>query len=268
MVGRNDLLRQAGERGRAGDHQAAVLLYRQAIEIDEHDADSWFNLGNALRALGRLEEAAAPYRRATALSPGRAQAWLHLSGVLEPCGHAIDAEAAARRALALEPGDPIALIVLGRALVRQGRHHDAIACLEQALELQPDSIPALLEMAAALERWQMPEAAIRFYQRVIAREPGHAFSLARMIDLKLALCDWQDYDVFVADLAAQIEANIAGGGPIAVEIVNLHSMPIPPALAFAVARAKCAGFARRAAANPLAPAAPMRHGGQIGRAHV
>lgn len=54
---------------RAGDHEAAADLARQALEIAPGYAAAWFTLAEAAEALGRREEAGEAYGRTLALRP-------------------------------------------------------------------------------------------------------------------------------------------------------------------------------------------------------
>jgi GlpG protein len=53
----------------AGEAEAAAQLYREALDLDEHNARNWFNLGVACQTLGRHEAATSAFERAVALSP-------------------------------------------------------------------------------------------------------------------------------------------------------------------------------------------------------
>jgi membrane associated rhomboid family serine protease/cytochrome c-type biogenesis protein CcmH/NrfG len=52
-----------------GDHGAAVLQYREALEINDKEAALWYNLGVSYQHLGRLDEALESYQRAASLEP-------------------------------------------------------------------------------------------------------------------------------------------------------------------------------------------------------
>src|SRR5262245_62096785 len=54
---------------KAGRHREAIELIGKAIALDETNADCHFNIGLALMAAGRLEEASTHLDRAVALKP-------------------------------------------------------------------------------------------------------------------------------------------------------------------------------------------------------
>jgi predicted TPR repeat methyltransferase len=57
----------------AGDSEAAAKLYREALDLDDRNATTWFNLGLAFEKLGRREAATNAYERAVAFAPDDAR---------------------------------------------------------------------------------------------------------------------------------------------------------------------------------------------------
>ncbi len=54
---------------RAGATEDAVRLYRQAVEVQPDFAEALLNLGHALKALGREDEAKSCWRQALTFKP-------------------------------------------------------------------------------------------------------------------------------------------------------------------------------------------------------
>ncbi len=101
-------------------------------------AAACYNLGNALRAQGKLDEAAASYRRAIALWPDLAEAHNNLGSTLQDLAQPEAAAECYRRALAIRPAYPEAHYNLGNALQDLGQPEAAIESFRQALALRPD----------------------------------------------------------------------------------------------------------------------------------
>jgi protein O-GlcNAc transferase len=97
-----------------------------------------FQLGNALAAQGRVDQAIVHYERALALMPDLAEAHNNLGIALVTQGKIDQAIAHYERALALKPDYAEAHNNLGLALVAQGKIDQAIAHYERALALKPD----------------------------------------------------------------------------------------------------------------------------------
>src|SRR5436305_842527 len=83
----------------AGKPDQAIILYRQAIDLDNRACEPLFNLAQALQVRHQWDQAADAYRRVTELAPDNPRAFYHLAGALHQAGrlqealHAISAAA-------------------------------------------------------------------------------------------------------------------------------------------------------------------------------
>src|SRR5437879_5848616 len=69
-----DMLEQARRFHQAGKLAEAERAYQQILQANGHDAEVWYQLGDAVLGQGRLEEAAERFRQARIMSPP-APAW-------------------------------------------------------------------------------------------------------------------------------------------------------------------------------------------------
>ena len=160
-----------------GKPQQAVELFRAALQLAPR-ADILTNLGAALRAAGRLQEAEAAYREAIANAPDFAAAHGNLGNLLVGCGRLAEAEVALRRAHELSPDDAEALRNLAVCLLGMSRADEAQPLLERAAALAPrngdihDNLAQALRLRgqpmAAAERYRAAEAVIAGNYRAIA----------------------------------------------------------------------------------------------------
>ena len=116
---------------------ALAALERTAAILTE-DAEAQTNLGNALRTLGRLDEAVTSHRRAIAIAPRYAEAHNNLGSALRDLGHLKEALGAYRRAIAIKPDFGMAHANLGDGLRELGQLDDAAESYRQALGPRPD----------------------------------------------------------------------------------------------------------------------------------
>jgi tetratricopeptide (TPR) repeat protein len=149
-----------------GDSAGALPLLGRAIELQPRWTTALTHLGDALRALGRLPEAADCYRasidarptfaaltglgqvameekqfdaaricfvRAIELNPGEFAGWCNLSAALQALGDLEHARAAIESALVRAPGHPFALQSLANLLHAEGRLDEALATCESAV---------------------------------------------------------------------------------------------------------------------------------------
>jgi Flp pilus assembly protein TadD len=105
------------------------------VTIRPEDAEAQDNLGEALTAAGKLDEAAPHLVQAVRLRPSFAKAHVDLGAVLLRTGHAGEAETQYRIAVEFQPTDAAAQFGLGGVLMAEGREQEALARLERALPL-------------------------------------------------------------------------------------------------------------------------------------
>src|ERR1700722_7138470 len=116
-----------------GRHDVALELIPPRVAANAQMPDFHNNLGEALRALGRLEEAVACYRRALALRPFCADASSNLGGELDQHRDPDQAVAGCEQSVAQGADSPALRNNLGIAFKEIGRSSDAIACFEALL---------------------------------------------------------------------------------------------------------------------------------------
>ena len=70
---------KAAALGDIGDHDQQIAIYEQMVECDPRRPGLWKALGDALKTVGRTEEAVAALRRAIETNPNYGEAWWTLS---------------------------------------------------------------------------------------------------------------------------------------------------------------------------------------------
>ena len=146
----------------------AAASYRRALEIKPSYPEACINLGNVLLEQKRFDAAAASYRRALQDSPGVAEAHSNLGNALRGLGQLDEAAASYGRALALEPNFAGAHSNLGDVLRDRGRLEAAAASCRRALELQPDLAGAHNSLGNALLDLGQSAPATDSYRRAVA----------------------------------------------------------------------------------------------------
>jgi tetratricopeptide (TPR) repeat protein len=138
--------------------KAALARFREALEIDPDHANARTRSGDALRELGRLEEAEAVYREVLATKPTFAFAWRGLGQVYRERYDFVAALEAFRRFADIEPTNPLAHAALGNALCDAGDPIAAREAFAAALKLAPTDISAMLGRVRSL--WLSGEIAL------------------------------------------------------------------------------------------------------------
>lgn len=131
-----------------GRNDIAVEAISRAIALNGAIASFHYNLALALKALDRLEEAAASYRRALALKPDHAEAHNNLGNVLAALGRGREARESFNQALALRPDFVQAHYSLANLLCDLGQPDAATPHLQACLTHDPqDSLGVTLLLA-------------------------------------------------------------------------------------------------------------------------
>jgi len=154
-----------------GQVQRGVELISRAIELDANVAEAHGNLGDALRRLGRHEDALASYDRAIALRTDLAQVYCNRGNALTDLERPKDALASYDRAIALKPDYATAYSNRGVALQDLQRLEEALPCYDKALALNPDYVKAYSNRGVVLRDLNRPKDALASYDKAIALRP-------------------------------------------------------------------------------------------------
>ena len=165
----------------------------RAAAADARNDVAYYNLGTALQASGRIDEAKSAYEATLRLVPDHAPARQNLNG-LQAVARQRDADALAqagnlaaaiplyRETLALDPRRSRARAALGMALAKSGDFAAAAQELEQALKQGVDE-PAVINAAGyALVQTGRTDAAVTLLRAAVLRHP-HDANLARNLGL-------------------------------------------------------------------------------------
>ena len=150
-----------------------VALWRDTITKRPGNGRAWNNLGFALRAKGRDEEALGAYRKALRLKPTQARTQNNVANTL--CSLNRDAESLPyyHEALRLDPTFAPTYVNYGFALSRLNRNEEAVQQLEHALRLDPRMGQAHLNMALALNGLGRVEEAGEHLRAAARLQPDH-----------------------------------------------------------------------------------------------
>ncbi|HXC28722.1 MAG TPA: tetratricopeptide repeat protein [Stellaceae bacterium] len=159
-----------------GQPQVAVDVLQRAITLNRRVPDLHNSLGEALRALGRVDEAIACYRRALSLAPNDPTAHGCLGNAFLQQGKFVEAADAYRRAIGVAGNDPALHYNLGNALTSVSHLNEAMAAYRRALEIAPNYAEAHNNLGNAHRARGEPDAAIACYRRALAAAPNFALA--------------------------------------------------------------------------------------------
>ena len=151
-----------------------LRLWQRAVRVDPASPTAASNLGSALRARGRLTEAAESSERALRLKPDFPEAHLNLALIRAAQDRSADAEQHFRRALELRPRSAPVHLGLASTLEGQGRMEEALHEFRAAIAIEPRSAGAHNGLGVALARsGRIGEARTEFAEAV-RLDPGSA----------------------------------------------------------------------------------------------
>jgi tetratricopeptide (TPR) repeat protein len=134
----------------------------------------YYNLGSALEAQGKLDEAITVYREAIRQKPDDAAGHISLGAILCDKKHEyLAATAQFREAIRLQPDSALAHLNLGVALRRQGKLDEAVAEQREAIRLEPNDAYNHFSLARTLEAGGRSDDVIVEYREMVRLQPGN-----------------------------------------------------------------------------------------------
>jgi tetratricopeptide (TPR) repeat protein len=162
-------------RHQIGYWKDSETLFRRAIAVTKDNYLAYDNLGTALTAKGKLDEAVGEYQEALRIKPDFAEAHNNLGSCLAKKGELAEAIDQFVQALKLNPGFAEAHFNLAAALGDAGRIQDAIAQYQEAIRLKPDFTDARYNLGNVLSG--MPgrlDDAVAQYLALLQIDPSYA----------------------------------------------------------------------------------------------
>lgn len=153
-----------------GKLEEAVFRYKQALLINS-TAEVHYNLANVLRDQEKHDAAIAEYKLAINLKPQLLEAQNNLGNVLRSRGRLDEARVYCDRALQLQPDCAEAHSNSGNILRDQGALVAALESYRHAIELEPGLVQAHYNLANMLQEQEQFEAARSAYERALALDP-------------------------------------------------------------------------------------------------
>jgi protein O-GlcNAc transferase len=157
--------------GQQNHPEEAVELIGRAIAAKPNLAPFHCNMGNALVAVGRNDDAIAAFEKSIAIDPRYFPAHYALAITLESPGRTEDAVAEYRRAIELNPQSGQAHNNLGIVLCATGKWDASQVELDEALRLLPNSAHVYTNLAMLHVYQGKIEQSIGEYDRALELEP-------------------------------------------------------------------------------------------------
>lgn len=144
-----------GELGRQGEHEKAVVKYREAIRLNPKLPGVHFELGEQLRSSPDPKlnaQAEGEFKAAVEANQYDEKSWCRLGELAAARGDFKAAQEDYKKALSLQPGDSDAKTDLAIALISQNHPNEAIPLLESALKDDPTNVAAHYRLSVQYRR--------------------------------------------------------------------------------------------------------------------
>jgi len=164
----------------AGHLEEAIANYHRSMELDPQSSLAHNNLGMALQNAGRLQEAIPEYFRAIELSPTNANARNNIGVALAAAGNLDEAIRQFSESVRLVPNNPGAHNNLGALLFRQGKFAEAVTEYAAAARLAPGNPAVHDNLGDALARLGRTEEATACYRRALQLDPNDPVARKRL----------------------------------------------------------------------------------------
>jgi tetratricopeptide (TPR) repeat protein len=153
------------------DYRDAVTLWSVTVARQPDNLRVHTNLGTALAAARRLEEARRHFAFVVERDPDDGMARCNLANVLLELGRPAEALPQAEAAVRLKPAALDARIALGSALAQLGRLEEAVVQGREAVRIEPDSLAGHYNLATALSELRRYPEAETHYVAALRLEP-------------------------------------------------------------------------------------------------
>jgi tetratricopeptide (TPR) repeat protein len=139
-----------GYEAAQGHFDGAIAHFRRAIELDQQDLSTRFQLAVTLRRMRRMDESAIEFDKVLAADKDYPGLALERGLLYEESGEVEKALEQFKNALAKAPDDPDLMLRVGAAYVAIGRPDDALPILRKVLEKRAQSAEANHYLGRAL----------------------------------------------------------------------------------------------------------------------
>ena len=148
-----------------------ITLWSDNVKKSPQKARPHYNLGRALSAQGRIDEAIEHYLTALKINPNFAKAHNNLGRALREKGQKINAIDQYVIALKINPNMASAHYNLGNALSDQGKQAEAIEHYLKALKIDHNYTEARVNLGVAFMRAGRPDDAAASFRKALRRRP-------------------------------------------------------------------------------------------------
>eukprot|EP00249_Psilotum_nudum_P025054 c29361_g1_i4 orf=3656-5656(+) len=244
------------------------MHYKQAILLDSTFLEAYNNLGNALKDVGKVEEAITCYQSCLALQPNHPQAltnlgniymevnminvaasfykatlsvttglsapYNNLATIYKQQGHYAEAIACYNEVLRIDPMAADGLVNRGNTFKELGRVSEAIQDYIRAVTIRPTMAEGHANLASAYKDSGHVEAAIKSYKQALMLRVDFPEATCNLLHTLQCVCDWEDREDKFAEVETIVRQQIKMQLLPSVQPFHAIAYPIDPILALEI----------------------------------
>lgn len=168
-----------------GNANAAVVLFKSALEKDQNYLDARYQLAKAYNALAKFDQAEKEYQKVLLQNPARDEIRLALAQLYNTTRKPDQAIKMAEEYLTAHRDDPEALEAIGSSKALLKEYGEAERYFLRVLQARPERVKTQLELAAVVLTQGRSAESRRLLEKVIASDPGNSKAQYIMASLEV-----------------------------------------------------------------------------------
>ena len=177
--------------------ELAIELFKKLILLDNRNIAAYNNLGVAFQELKRFEKAIEVFKKLLSLDPNYLQAKNNLASCLANLKKFDSAIKIYNELIENNPKNYVAYNNLGNVYKEKNNFDSAIFNYQKAIQINSDYFITYKNLGDIYKSKNQFKKSLNFYNLVNKIKPGYKDIISNIIETKLAICDWEDYEKLI-----------------------------------------------------------------------
>lgn len=198
------------------EHNDAIALLNQALQIAPNDFAALYSLGISLGATGQKMAALDCFIKATEAAPQLAIGHMAKAQSYADIGLADDALICFDKAIEVDPNYTQAYTNKAALLQAINRHQEALLTLIACVDVDPLNVTALEGQGLLLGQFKQFDLSVNAFKRALEIDPNYSYGEGHLMHARLSCCDWTDYEASRQRIFEGIRAGKKVCGPLTI----------------------------------------------------
>jgi predicted O-linked N-acetylglucosamine transferase (SPINDLY family) len=200
----NYLLQEAIKSFESKNFTKAKTLLLKILSIETQNFDALNLVGVIFGIDNNHVEALNFFKKAQKIRPDNNLINFNLAKALSETGNDIEAIKYYKIVLKSDKNHFGSSINLGKSLYQLKRYNESLSYYDQAIKLKPDFAEAYNNKGNTLEGLKRYDEALANYDQAIKLKPDFEYLFGKILNTKMFMCDWQNFEDNVQSLLSQI----------------------------------------------------------------